>query len=74
MRDKNIEPRLRELGRTGISELIDEWVMNSRDREVIRKRLIDGVFFEPLAEQFDLSVRQVKRIVYKAEEQIFKHI
>lgn len=74
MRDKNIEQRLRELGRTGISELLDEWVMNSRDREVTRKRLIDGMFFEPLAEEFDLSVRQVKRIVYKAEEQIFKHI
>lgn len=74
MRDKNIESRLRELGRTGISQLVEEWVMNSRDREVIRKRLIDGVCFEPLAEEFGLSVRQVKRIVYKAEEQIFKHI
>lgn len=29
---------------------------------------------EKLAEEFDMSVRQVKTIVYKSEEKLFKHI
>lgn len=40
----------------------------------MKRRLIDGVYFEPLAEEFDLSVRQVKNIVYKGEDIIFKHM
>lgn len=30
--------------------------------------------YEPLAEEFDLSVRQVKNIVYKSEEKLFQHL
>ena len=36
------------------------------------RRLIDGVCYEPLAEEFDMSVRQVKNIVYRAEDAIFR--
>lgn len=54
--------------------LIDEYVHSGRDRAILKRRLIDGVCFEPLAEEFDLSVRQVKNIVYRCENTIFKHI
>ena len=40
----------------------------------MKRRLIDGIRFEPLAEEFDLSVRQVKNIVYKEQEKIFKKV
>lgn len=30
--------------------------------------------YEPLAEEFDLSVQQVKNIIYKSQYQLFKHI
>lgn len=33
-----------------------------------------GITYERLAEEFDLSVRCVKQIVYKGQEKIFKHI
>ncbi len=55
-----------------IEHLIDEWILNERNRAILKRRLIDGVYFEPLAEEFDLSVRQVKSIVYKGEDRIFK--
>ena len=55
-----------------IERLINEWILNERNRAILKRRLIDGVCFEPLAEEFDLSVRQVKQIVYKGEERIFK--
>lgn len=63
-----------DISRSELSALIDEWIFNERDRAILKRRLLDGICYEPLAEEFDLSVRQVKRIVYKAEEQIFKHI
>lgn len=54
--------------------LIDEYVYSERNRELMKRRLVDGICFEPLAEEFDLSVRQVKNIVYRCEDTIFKHI
>ena len=65
-----------DLSKTGVEYLIDEWVIGKyaeRDRATMRRRLIDGVCYEPLAEEFDLSVAQVKRIIYKRQNQIFRH-
>lgn len=63
-----------ELSRSEIEFLIDEWILNERDRRILKRRLIDGICFEPLSEEFGLSVRQIKNIVYKCENKIFKHI
>ena len=57
-----------------ISALIDEYIHNERDRALLKRRLIDGVVYEKLAEEFDLSVRQTKNIVYKSQEQLFRHV
>lgn len=62
-----------DLSNSEICHLIDEWIHNERDRRILKRRLIDGICFEPLAEEFDLSVRQVKAIVYKSETKLFKH-
>lgn len=63
-----------ELSRSEIEFLIDEWILSERDRRILKRRLIDGICFEPLSEEFGLSVRQIKNIVYKCENKIFKHI
>ena len=66
-----------KLSRSEIEALIDEWIIGrnaQRDRKIIKRRLIDGICFEPLAEEFELSVRQVKNIVYNSERIIFSHI
>ena len=50
------------LSRTEVNQLIDEWIIGKnaeRDRAILRRRLIDGITFERLAEEFDLSVRQM---------------
>lgn len=57
-----------------LSEIIDSWIKNERDRSIMKRRLIDGICFEPLAEEFGLSARHVKNIVYNNETIIFKHI
>ena len=57
-----------------IRELIAEYIHSERDRAVLSRRLIDGIGFEKLAEEFSMSVRQVKNIVYKAQEILFAHL
>jgi len=66
-----------DLSRKAIDEAIDEWIIGrnaERNRAILRRRLFDGITYERLAEEFDLSVRQVKTIVYKCEERLFAKI
>lgn len=58
-------------------KLIDEWVIGrnaERDKAILKRRLLDGVLLEPLAEEFGLSVQQIKTIIYKSQNRIMKHI
>lgn len=57
-----------------IREAIDEYIHNERDREILKRRLIDGICYEPLAEEFGLSVQRIKAIVYKSQDILFRHI
>ena len=57
-----------------IAHLIDEWIHSERDRKILKRRLIDGICYEPLADEMGMSVRQVKNIIAKAEEKLFKHL
>ena len=63
-----------DLSRSVLEHLIDEWIFSERDRKVLKRRLLDGICFEPLAEEFDMSVRQIKTIVYRGEEKLCKHL
>ena len=59
-----------DMPRSQIEFLINEWIHDQRDREIVRRRLLDGLTYERLAEEFDLSVRHTKTIVYKAEDRL----
>ena len=65
---------MRDYSRHEIEEAIDSWVLNEKHRAIMKRRLIDGVIFEKLAEEFDMSVRHIKRIVYKEQETLFRHL
>ena len=39
-----------DLSRTEISLLIDEWIFSERDRAILKRRMLDGICFEPLAD------------------------
>lgn len=58
--------------RSELEALIDERILNERNRDILKRRLLDGIRYEPLAEEFGLSVRQVKNIVYKSEDRLFR--
>jgi DNA-directed RNA polymerase specialized sigma24 family protein len=57
-----------------MAHIIDEHIHSERDRKILKRRLIDGICFEPLAEEFELPVAQVKRIVYRAQEKLLRHL
>ncbi len=65
---------LEEISNTELSALIDEWVKGERNRAILKRRFIDCICYEPLAEEFKLSVTRIKSIVYKNGDILFKHI
>lgn len=43
---------MKDLSKSEIEHLIDEWVIGKnaeRNRKIMKRRLIDGVYYEPLA-------------------------
>lgn len=63
-----------DISNDDIAAMIDKWVKGSRNREIMRDRLLGGMTYEKIAEKHDLSVRYVKTLIYHQEEIIFKHI
>ena len=54
-----------DITNTEIAYYIDEYIRSERDRAILKRRYIDGICYEPLAEEFDLSTVQMKRIIKK---------
>lgn len=63
-----------DMSRSQIILLIDEWIFNERNRNILKRRLLDGLTYEKLAEEFDLSVQQTKNIVYKCQDIMSLHL
>ena len=68
---KNIDEY--DIPRSKWIEIINEWVFDERDRKILIRKLLDGVTYEALAEEVDMSERQIKNIVAKHIEKIIKH-
>lgn len=73
---KNLRNKLdnAEYTNTKIKDIIDDYVHKERDRLILKRRFVDGICFEPLSEEFGLSVTQTKNIVKKYEYRIFSHL
>lgn len=65
---------LYNLSRSDWEHLIDEWIFNEREREILKRRLLDGLTFEQLAEEFNYSDKNIQRIIYKGTARLFKKI
>ena len=66
-----------DISRSEIEKLIYEWIIGrnaERDRKILIRRWVDGVTYDSLAYEFDLSVRQIKNIVHRSEIKVIKHI
>ena len=54
--------------------LIDEHIHSERDREIMKRRMCDGVVFERIGWEFSLTDRQVKNIIYKNVALLTKYL
>lgn len=63
-----------EYSNSQIIEVINEWIHSERDRKIMIDRFVNGYTYENLAEIYDLSVRQVKRIICKCINVVYPHI
>lgn len=62
---------MKEYTNSEIRHVIDEWIHSERDRAILYRRLVDGRTAEQLAEEFDLSPRQMQRKLNKLQDMIF---
>ena len=65
---------LKQLPNSQIIDLIKEWIHSERDRKILKRRFIDGISHERIAEEFNLSDRHVKNIIYKYENLLNQYI
>lgn len=63
-----------EYSNSEITRIINEYIHNERNRKLLIRKYVDGATLECLAEEFDLSVKTVKNIIYKNEDAIFRHL
>lgn len=56
--------------RAQVLDMIDSFIFHERNRQILKRRLLDGVRYEDLAYEFDLSVNQVKTICYTGIQKI----
>lgn len=62
-----------DLSKQQVLDLVDAYIFNARNRQIVIRRLIDGVNYEDLADEYSLSVNQVKVVCYKAIDKISAH-
>lgn len=68
------EGEMIEYSNSQMADLIDDYIHSARNRAILKDRLIDGLTYERIAEIYDMSYQQVRTIIYKEQEKIFKHL
>lgn len=53
---------------------IGQWVHNEIDRKMLVRKYLDGICYEPLSEEFDMTPNNCEKRVKKAKAQLFKHV
>lgn len=62
--------RFNTISNTQLSQLIDEWIKSERDRRIMKRSLIDGICYEKIAEEVDMSPIQIYRVVKKRVKEL----
>ena len=63
-----------EYSNSQVREIIAEYIHDEKHRKLMLRRMIDNVTIERLSEEFELSVSQTKRIIWKNTEIICRHL
>ena len=63
-----------EYSNSRMIEIVKDYIHHSRDRRIMLHKYVEGDTLEKIAEDFDLSVSQVKRIIRKNSDIVFRHM
>ena len=61
------------ISRPELDRIIEDWIFDEKHRKIMKRRLLDSIKYEQIAEEFDLSSTQIKTIVKKNLSIIRKH-
>ena len=53
-----------------IAEIIGEHIHSERDRQILKMKLIDGLTYEKIAENVQMSPRYIRSLVKKLTERL----
>ena len=53
-------------------EIIDQYIHHERNRKILKRKLLDGISYEDLAEEFNLTPRHCKTIVKECQSIVFE--
>lgn len=59
-----------ELTNSELAEMIGEHIHSERDRQIMRMKLIDGLTYEKIAENVQMSPRYIRSLVKKLTERL----
>lgn len=67
--------KLHELGlsRSQILYLIDEWIWNTRNKQMLILKL-EGYTYEEIADKFCLSTQYTKEVITASQKRILEHL
>ena len=57
-----------------LREIAEDYIHSERDRQIFCRKYCDKITLERLAEEFELSVSQVKRILKRHYFAVFRHL
>ena len=60
--------------RSEVEFYTDEWCFSERYRKILKRRFLDGLTFDELAEEFDMSPRHIQKIVKEEGDEVLKRI
>lgn len=77
MKPEDIE-RLSSYNGEQLSNAIDKWVIlrrnSDRNREILKRAIIDGAPFERIAEEYGMTSRRISDIICKELDILYKHL
>ena len=53
---------------------IDKWIKSERNRAILKRRLIDGLTFDELSNEFNLSLSRIIKICMNEQDRLFRKI
>ena len=72
----SVPERVEEYGlsRREWEEAVDQWIFDEISRRILKRKLLDNLTFEALAEEICLSTVQTKERFYTGWEELKRHI